>query len=280
MSAFRNIRVYPSHGSRSAVITWEIAEGFLAGDVFVAASPTGTVDSWTVLNDAEPVPSAIGTFQDPSLVVQGGAAQQFYRLLLQNSDGDFMSEPIAIAGDIFAREYGIARGIMWREFTMMRSVTGYPVWHCIPRQTGTPAANVDPDTNEITGVECPGDENQSYGLPFLGGFYEPILTWITPLALQQGTIKDTPSEISPHEINTTTIRMLAFPRPSRGHMIVDPATDRRYLLDDEIKPILLRGVVPVAYDASMTFLRQSDPRYRFPVPALDTKNYRRVPYWT
>jgi hypothetical protein len=74
--------------------------------------------------------------------------------------------------------------------------------------------------------------------------------------------------------------MLAFPRPSRGHMIVDPSNDRRYLVGDEIKPFLLRGVMPIAYEASMEFLAQADPRYRFPVPTLDTKDYRKLPYWS
>jgi hypothetical protein len=63
-------------------------------------------------------------------------------------------------------------------------------------------------------------------------------------------------------------------------MIVDPSNDRRYLIGDEIKPFLLRGVMPIAYEASMEFLSQADPRYRFPVPTLDTKDYRKLPYWS
>jgi hypothetical protein len=63
-------------------------------------------------------------------------------------------------------------------------------------------------------------------------------------------------------------------------MIVDPTTDRRYLIGDEIKTFMLRGVTPIAYEATMEFLSQSDPRYKFEVPHIDTKNYRHIPYWS
>ncbi len=281
MSVFRNIRIYPHHGTRSSLVTWTIADGTPAGDVFVAFSSTGT-KPWALLNGETPVASSVGAYADADLQMNSGAACGFYRLLLTNADGDNFSEPVSILGDLSPREYGMVRAIMYREFMEMRATNGYPVWHCIPKKSGERAANFDPDTGETVGLECPGtpDISASYGLPFLGGFNPPILTWVRALTIDRGTLKDSESEMSPRETDTTTVRMLAFPRPSRGHMIVDPATDRRYLLGDEIKPFLLRGVMPVAYEATMEFLSQGDPRYRFPVPALDTKDYRKLPYWS
>jgi hypothetical protein len=214
--------------------------------------------------------------------MNSGAACGYYRLLLTNVDGDNFSEPVSILGDLSPREYGMVRAIMYREFVEMRATNGYPVWHCIPKTSGASAANFDPDTGETVGLECPGTPalTSSYGLPFLGGFDPPVLTWIRALAIDRGTLKDNDSDMSPVETDTTTVRMLAFPRPSRGHMIVDPSNNRRYLICDEIKPFLLRGVMPIAYEASMEFLSQADPRYRFSVPVLDTKDYRKLPYWS
>lgn len=281
MSIFRNIRVYPSFGTRASVLTWELTEGQPSGDVFVAFSHTGTPSSWEVLNDAAPIASAAaGSYTDTRLELAGSADEGYYRLMLRTPSQDILSEPVSILGDIDRREYGMARGIMYQEYTMMRATNGYPVWHCIPRFHGTNSDERDPDTGEMNGIECPNAPNPSYGLPYVGGFYDPILTWIRPLTVERGTIKDTPSELSPHETAVTSIRTLAWPRPAPGHMIVDPATDRRYLIGDEIKPMLLRGVLPVAYDANMVFLKQSDQRYRFPVPVIDTKSYRKIPYWT
>lgn len=281
MSVFRNIRIYPHHGTRSSMVTWDLAEGTPAGVVYVAFSPTGA-KPWQLLNGEAPVASGDGAYLDTDLHMNSGAALGFYRLMLTNVAGDHFSEPVGIFGDLSPREYGMVRAIMHREFLEMRATNGYPVWHCIPKTSGQPATNYDPDTGETVGLECPGtlEENASYGLPFLGGFNPPILTWVRAMAIDRGTLKDTESEMSPRETATTAIRMLAFPRPSRGHMIVDPATDRRYLIGDEIKPFLLRGVMPIAYEASMEFLSQGDPRYRFPVPTLDTKEYRSLKYWS
>jgi hypothetical protein len=262
------------------VITWEIAPGVVAGNVFVAFSPTGTAGSWGSLNPDAPVASAVGMYQDSTLNMNSGAAIGFYRLLLTNVDGDFLSEPFGLYGDLTPREYGMVRALMHREFTEMRVTQGYPVWHCIPKTTGDPATNVDPDTGMISGIECANAASPSYGLPILGGFHPPVLTWIRAVTLSAGTLKDHETDMSPKETDVTAIRMMAFPRPSRGHMIVDPATDRRYLIMDEIKPFMLRGVMPVAYEAAMQFLSQGDPRYRYQLPDIDTKAYRRISYWS
>lgn len=273
MSAFSNIRVYPQHGTRSALITWTLVAGTPAGLVHVAFSPTGA-KPWRLLNSAAPVASELEVFFDTELHINSGAGMGYYRLLLTNVDGDSFSESVAIIGNLTPREYGMARGIMHREFTEMRVTNGYPVWHCIPKSSGRPATNFDPDTGETVGLECANvaEEDAAYGLPFVGGFNPPLLTWIRALAIDRGTIKDSASEMSPIETDTTAARMLAFPRPSRGHMIVDPATDRRYLIGDEIKPFLLRGILPIAYEVSLEFLSQSDARYRFPVPTVSSSS--------
>jgi hypothetical protein len=282
MSVFRNVRIYPSHGSRQATITWELVDGTDAGDVYVAFSDVGTAGTWRALNQDAPVPSETEMFQHDSLHLNAGTVEGFYRLLLI-TDGaeEFMSEPFQILGDITPREYGIARAMIHQEFIQMRVTNGYPVWHCIPKTHGKPANNVDPDTGKAAGKECSELDPlvQSYGLPFQGGFYPPILTWMRVIEHSEG-LQDDPEEFSPAETDQTSVRLMAFPRPRMGHMIVDPTNDRRYLVSGEIKPYRLRGVLPIAYNATLEFLGQGDARYRFATPEIDTKAYRRIPYWT
>ena len=279
MSTFTNIRIFPQHGESKARITWEIEPGVLPGEVYAAFSLTGIKGSWVPVNDA-PVPSVVGHLDDTDLRIDGGHHIGYYRLLLRNDDGDFRSEPVAILGDLTAREYGMARAIIRREFLEMRATNGYPVWYCIPRDFGTPAGNVDPDTHTPAGLDCDADPaTASYGLSFQGGFFEPVLTWMRPMTIDRGTIKDAADETTPEVTDVTAARLLAFPRPQRHHMIVDPTTDRRYLIGDEVKPFLLRGVIPVAYEVQLTFLPQADPRYKFPVPSVDMREYRRITSW-
>lgn len=280
MSVFRNIRIYPNHGSRSSTITWELAPGTEQGDVYFAFSDSGTKGSWNSLNAGAPVPSELGMFQDDDLIMNAGTADGFYRMMLTTDSGDdFFSEPIAIWGDLTPAEYGQVRAMIHQEYTQMRVTNGWPVWHCIPRAHGEPSTSADPDTGTASGLECDVDPaDMGYGLPFKGGYYPPVLSWMRVTKHSEG-LKDDPEEFSPSEIDKTAVRLMAFPRPSRGHLIIDPATDRRYLVSDEIKPYRHRGVIAIAYECTLEFLNQGDPRYKFPVPALDTKAYRRIPYW-
>jgi hypothetical protein len=280
-SVFRNVRIYPRHGSRSATITWELEEGTPAGDVYVAFSTAGTRGTWKAVNPTAPVPSELEMFQDTGLFMDAGTVDGFYRLMLvTDADDEFVSEPFQIAGDMTAREYGILRAMIRQEFLQMRVTNGFPVWHCIPKTHGIPANNIDPDTDLSQGEECAEADPalQSYGMPFQGGFYPPVLTWMRVIAHAEG-LQDDPEEFSPSETDQTSVRLMCFPRPRRGHMIVDPTTDRRYLVSQEIKPYRLRGVMPVAYNATLDFLSQGDERYKFAMPNIDTKAYRRIPYW-
>ena len=280
-SVFRNVRIYPSHGKRQATVTWELETGTPPGDVYVAFSSVGTQGTWQALNPASPVPSALEMYQDTELFMDASTVDGFYRLMLVTPGEEFMSEPFKITGDLTPREYGILRAMIHQEFTQMRVTNGFPVWHCVPRAHGTPAAAIDPDTGKAEGGECDEEDTaaKSYGLPFRGGFYAPVLTWMRVTAFAEG-LKDDPDEFSPEDVDKTSVRLMAFPRPRNGHMIVDPATDRRYLVGQEIKPFRLRGVMPVAYTATLEFLPRNDERYKFSPPAIDTKSYRRIPYWT
>jgi hypothetical protein len=278
VSAFAKIRTYPQYGARTAVVTWTLGPDATAGDVYVAFSTLGTKGTWTTLNPDTPVDSAVGMYSHTTLDVNITTCTGYYRLLLIDTFGtEFLSPAVAMIGDITPREYGMVRAALWSEFRDMRVARGYPVWHCIPRTTGTPSPSFDPDTEVNMGLECVGvsETIASYGLPFVGGFNEPILTWIRPLTVERGTLKDSESEASVNSTDTISARMLAFPQPSRGHMIVDPASDRRYLVGDEVKPFLLRGVVPIAYETELTLLTAKDPRYRFPLPSIDTQTYRK-----
>jgi len=198
--------------------------------------------------------------------------------MLTTDTNEYKSEPIKISGDITPKEYGIIRGIIHREFTEMRVTNGYPVWHCIPKEDGVISDSYDEDTGEVSPT-CPDDpELDSFGMKYVGGYYPPLLTWIRPNDFKQALKTDT-MDLSPHEFDVTSVRMMAFPRPRIEHLIIDPTTDRRYVIRGDVKPLPLRGVYPIAYTASMDHLKRNDPRYRFTPPPIDTKEYRRMKYW-
>lgn len=282
MSVFTNIRVVPTHGFRAATISWELPDSEADGLVYVAFSLTGAAESWTVRNPNTPVPAATGFFVDTDLVINSGSDVGYYQLLLTRGLVDQFSEPIGIFHDFDRREYGIMHRIVQRDFLEMRAASGFPVYHCIPRDIGEISPRVDPDTGQQLGIECPNvdPDEASFGLPFQGGFYPPVITWMRTISIRKDTFSDNPNNTSSTEVDITKVRLLPWPKPRRNHMFVDPATDRRWLVGDEILPLMYRGIYPIGFEADLAFLPQSDPRYRFAVPPVDLKAYRKLKYWS
>ena len=282
MSLFTNIRITPTHGFRAATISWDLPASEAAGLVRVAFSLTGLKGSWKTRNPITPVAAATGFYTDTDLVINTGADVGYYRLLLTRDNVDTLSESVGIFHDLDRREYGIIHRIIQRDFTEMRAASGFPVYHCIPRDNGTLVARVDPDTGQQRGIECPDIDPSaaSFDLPFLGGFYPPVLTWMRAISIRKDTITDDANNTSSTEVDVTKVRLLPWPQPLRNHMFVDPATDRRWLVSDEVTPFMYRGIYPVGFEAELHFLPQSDSRYRFVVPPVDLRAYRKLKYWS
>jgi len=277
MSAFRNIRILPYHGDRAAVISWSM-EPDLTGDVYIAYSESG-IGPWTVRNSGDPVAAEIGTYYDTELYIERGSTVGYYKLMLESGSNTYVSEIVGIFTDVMRKEYGIVSKIIRSEYQAMRARDGYPVWYCIPKTEGALDPAYDPDTLEINRPPCQTPTGQSgKGLPYQGGFHPPILTWVSPIEVRKQTIQDSETGSGTTEKDGMTLRMLPFPNPVRKHMLVDPATDRRYLISG-IKPFFLRGVIPVAYETVVDYITPKDDRYKFQMPTLDTKDYRNISYW-
>lgn len=282
MSIFRNIRVIPVHGLKQARIGWDVAADKAAGDVYVAFSTTGVSGSWKVRNPDAPVVAGTGFYVDTQLKeVTAGHVIGYYRLLHSQGGVDTFSETIGIFTDLERREYGIMHRIIQNEYISMRAANGFPVFHCLPKDFGTPSNQTDPDTGLEEGIECPdtASEEASYGLPYKGGFFPPILTWMRIISIRKDTLQDRPDNLGSTEMDITKARFLAFPKPLRGHMIVEPTTDRRWLVGDQITPYLWRGIYPIAYEVDLVYIDPSDARYRFLMPEVDLKSYRQIKYW-
>lgn len=282
MIAFRNIRILPTHGFRAATISWELPASVAAGRVFVAFSFTGVDESWTVRNPTTPVDAATGFYVDRELVMHTGADIGYYRLLLEHDGSDTFSEPVGIFHDLERREYGWIHRAIQKDYLSMRAANGFPVYHCIPRDIGELSDATDPDTGLQQGMECPdvNPDNASFGLRYKGGFFPPTLTWMRVISIRKDTFMDAPNNLGSTEVDVTRVGLLPWPKPLRNHMFVDPATDRRWLVGDEVTPFMYRGIYPVRFEADLAFLPQSDPRYRFVVPPVDLREYRKIRDWT
>jgi hypothetical protein len=282
MSIFTNIRIVPTHGFRAATISWELPASEANGQVYVAYSATGASGSWEVRNPDNPVAAATGFYTDQQLVINSGAEVGYYQLLLTRNGTDTFSEKVGIFHDLDRKEYGVIHRIVQREFLEMRAASGFPVYHCIPRTTGVVSPQVDPDTGVVSGMECPtvAPDNATFNMPYVGGFYPPVLTWMRTISIQKDTFDENPNNTSSAQIDVTKVKLLPWPKPLRNHMFVDPATDRRWIVRGNVTPFMYRGIYPIGFEVDLYFLPQSDPRYRFEVPPVDLREYRKLKYWS
>ncbi len=282
MSIFTNIRITPTHGFRAATISWELLPHEAEGDVYVAFSPTAVKGSWVVRNPTAPVPAATGFYTDSNFVIDSGADVGYYRLLRIRDGEEQFSEPVGIFGDLDRREYGAIHKAIQDEYLSMRCANGFPVFHCIPKANGTLSPKVDPDTGALLGTECPDvDPNSAtFDLPYIGGFYPPTLTWMRIFSLVKDTVKDGNNNNTSTLVDVSRVRLLPWPKPAREHMFVDPATDRRWVVGDNITPLMYRGIYPLGFEVELFYLPPADPRYRFVVPEVDLKAYRKLQYWS
>lgn len=264
---FTSVTVQPSYGSRKTLVTWTVLDEYEDGDFYVLRSPDG-VRSWKLLNV---VPANNFQLEDDLFIVDNRVQVTHYRVYLKHPTlGEFDSPPIGLFDTLTRSEYGIARNIMLREIARMHNGrNAVEVLHYIPLASGTPNPHYDPDTNQKYGAECPstGPEDASYGLPFIGGYGLPIRTWVELKSMApEVTSVDNAGLGNTEQVVVRRARMVAAPKPHRGHLLVNVHTDDRYAVGEEIIPYRFRGVAPVAYDVTLHLLRRGDPRYRVPIP--------------
>lgn len=260
---FLSITVQPAYGRAEALLTWRLAQEYETGDVYVFKSYTG-IAPWTLLND-KPVRKAT-VFRDSEVYVQDKSQSPFYRLLLEHEGQRYGSNVIGLYDKLSLREYAGVRKMMAAELRRMRGGNGVAVWHYIPLTDGDPNPAFDLSTQQQLGMECAFSAEQSYGLPFKGGYGPPVWTYIEKGQVLK-IVKERDDGTGSEELVETPARMLAFPQPSRGHLLVHPALDERWVVGEEVTPYAFKGLVPVAYGVKLHLLRRTDPRYRVPTPS-------------
>jgi hypothetical protein len=98
----------------------------------------------------------------------------------------------------------------------------------------------------------------------------PVKTWTKLINMHDRLRQDREMSMGLEEVNKVALRLLAHPVPEVGHMFVFPDSDRRYVVENPIKPYFLRGAVPLFWEVSASLLPRNDPRQRYLVPAEES----------
>lgn len=245
----------PSYHARRTLVEWTLPQPYWPGQVYVYRSLTG-VAPWECLNPTAPV-AAGGNFEDDALIVDNRAQLVYYRLMLELEEVRYSSPSVYLLQELTRSQYGAARKIMIEELRRMRSGNGLKVYH-VPLAPGE-ISGVDPRTGQTLVAACPRD--------IVSGFGAPVLTWVE-LGPQQISMQDRPEGDGGDTQVTCPARMLSFPRPLRGHVVIDAVSDNRYAVDKVTEPHKFRGIVPVSYNVTLNLLSRDDPRYSIVVPSI------------
>ena len=269
MSPFKSFSVSPVYGLYRAAITWELARG-VTGNVYFYRSISGVPGSWVLLNAGMPQTGSAGEYLDDTPAPDMLTPVHYRGLVDQGGPPEtWLKGPAITALDqMTRREYLLTREILRREYTMMRTRNGLPAWHFVLKETGEPAAKVDPQTKQILGHACVGDPNTGYHQVFKGGYYPPVQTWVMLMTLDDEDHKVRPDATGDDPEADAHFRLLAYPKPGRGHMIVLPGNDRRYVIKDPIKRFYLRGNTPVLWECEGLLLNRDDYRCTLECPPL------------
>lgn len=271
-NVFTALSVQPSYGDLKAVVSWNVLPQYINGKVFVYRSFNGSAP-WELVHE-DGTYANIGFYEDDIAgLVDRAIVDIWYRLLLEvpTLDGnskEFDSPIISIFKKLDRRDHFIIRHIMRQELEDMRKGNGTRVLMYPPLMQGTPSALFDPSTRQMliaNGTEPDGTD--SYGMPFVGGFAPPIETYVK--FTQIGTVNTDRNESGNgrDELQPIKARMLAFPKPNPEYLVVEPSTDKRYIIGDAITGHLFKGIVPVIYDVTLQAIPKRDAKYRVPVPA-------------
>jgi hypothetical protein len=259
-----NIRVSPGYAARHCAVVWEVKEDFEGFPVFVYRSDTGG-PPWVLLNKDDP--AVMGFFVDNEFNNDSKHIIPHYRLLLVCGEEKYPSPTIGLFETVKRHEYGIARAIIAMEFKRMSTGNGLKCFLFPLKRQGTPAAGVDPLTNQKLEAGCNESEGTGYGELLSGGYGEPVITWVELYGEKQLVSADDSTKGASVEKAITEARFLPFPRPLRGYMAVFPDTDNRYVVGEIVQAFMFKGAVPVAYRVQLSLLERSNPRYGVPLPS-------------
>lgn len=267
MQPFQSVLVQPAFGNTSCLVTWSVLPQFTDAQFFIYRSPTGVAlsDDWVILNENSPV-SGVSFFQDDQLTDRSKFRVYYYRILMEHTSGEYDSPIVGTFSEKLTKsQFGALYKMRRMEFLRMRH-NGVPVYHCIPSVDGERSPAYSNYTGGIAGTDCLAPE--AFGTWFANGFQTIIQTRAELSSVGPMDVKDDGKGAALVETQQFQLRLLGFPVPEVGHIIVLPYSDLRLVIEGNIQPYLFRGFLPVAYDARASQLRKDDPRYKLELPEV------------
>lgn len=265
---FRDISVYPSYFNHACVIAWTVDPALLDAQFYIARKYDGGSE-WEPLN-TDPVYGT--TYTDTTFGSANKVQVPHYQIIADLPDGrSFKSPEIALYAKTGRKAYGIAHHIIRNKYLQARQ-DGIPVLYYPSVKNGKISADLNPVTGQREKAPCyesnstdpENDQDNDYGTYYAQGYYRPFITYMRLMGsrLQRQDRLD----VGIFDETVMNATFLAFPPVRSGDMVVDVATDRRWIIGDSIQAELVQGVIPVGYTTFITLQDHNLPVYSVPIP--------------
>lgn len=260
MIPFRNIHILPSYHSKSAVVRWEVDPKLKDYEFYIYKKQDGG-QQWKLLNE-QPVYGEI--FIDTDFYSTNKVDVPHYKLLAIKDDKEFASDQIAVFSHIRRREFGIIKKIIMTNYLQAKH-DGIPVLYYPAIKNGIVSMNIDPVTGQRIAATCPDDDSETsdFGTYYQGGYCPPFLTFIRLKGpnLQRQSL----TEVGNWDESVQHVELLPYPPVRQGDMIIDVCTDRRWIINESIKPNEFKSI-PIGYTATMSLQSRNQECYSVPIP--------------
>lgn len=181
----------------------------------------------------------------------------FYRVVAVGPTGEQGEDVAEMGATLPPKQRQLWRKLVRDEYLALRKFTGIPVAVLKRRQWGERCRPcVDKVTKEILRAHC----TSCWGTGFVGGFWDPVLTYARRSPLQ------TTSQVAPEDktdVAQTRVTMMAVPRAEQSDVLVFLPDNKRFLVDQQSETSI-RGV-PVHQSVFVTLLPASHVLYKLPV---------------
>lgn len=261
--SLRNIRVFPHWGGGSLVLSWEFDEDPEPDHGVVVYSGLTAGSDWKNVTEEGVLDRDSRTFVHKSPLSLRSMHEAYYRIVIQTGGRRWDSPSVRPDHTLTPHEFATIRQMLALEHQNMRAGNGHPVLLLKPLTHGDYSDSHNPDTGQIMN---PTTDESGYGERFRGGYSPPMKSY--------ARFRKTEDRESPNEkgkgvdVNrTVTARMFCFPTPARRDLVVDPATDERYMVEGR-QVYRFRGLVPLMCDAQLRLLERGDVRYKLDVGKL------------
>jgi len=265
MDPFTSIWVQPHIGPAGAVLMWNLPPHLLDGTVYPYQSRNGMPGTW------EPLGAGVPANGSAQVQIQRGSVLEdhHYRLILQHGDQEYRSRPVNTYGRLSRHEFDTMGAMFHTLLASWKMQNGIRMWHYCPSVSRELATGTNPTTTNPLD-SCPAQD--SY--PDAPRGYDPPVYVIIQVAgaLQENAAPNQTGQTDAQKI--TLLRMLPHPKPGRGHVLVNPHTDERWVLHATQKVHAFRGFAPIQYAMQAEVLDRQDRRYRLiPPPIPDVPTY-------